>query len=91
MFPCYPGSGSASPVSHKSHPAESSDRCTFCYGLIIFDHSLDLNVCVRCGAQETMRGWQVAVPPTEQSGPNGKRALDKLRLAAQQAQLPSTA
>jgi hypothetical protein len=75
-------------VSHRhSNLAEGSDRCTFCYGLIIFDHSLDLNVCIRCGAQETTRGWQVATPPNEQPGSGGKRLLDKLRLPTS-AQIP---
>jgi hypothetical protein len=74
-------------VSHHKNSAESSDRCNFCYGLIIFDHCLDLHVCIRCGAQETTRGWQVATPPSEQSGSGGKRLFDRLRLNTP-AQIP---
>jgi hypothetical protein len=70
-------------VSHHSNSHQPSDRCSFCYGLIIFDHSLDLNTCIRCGAQETTRGWQLGTLPSEESGSGGKHLLDKLRLAAQ--------
>jgi RNA polymerase subunit RPABC4/transcription elongation factor Spt4 len=31
--------------------------CPFCGGKVTFDWGLDLNVCFKCGAKETAKGW----------------------------------
>jgi diguanylate cyclase (GGDEF)-like protein len=53
-------------LSSPSLPPAVSNKdaaCPFCNSLTVFDNWRDINLCPKCGAQETTRGWQNGVFP----------------------------
>jgi hypothetical protein len=42
-----------------------SEKCGICGQPSTYDNFIDLNICLACGAQQTVKGWEPRKPPKE--------------------------
>lgn len=50
---------SSTELKPTSLPPDGTIRCAICGSrAVIFDRMLDVNLCLKCGAHETAKGWR---------------------------------